>query len=199
MKISLCFVVVVKLISSPPQNRRGALIRKGDIMRGSYKGSRKWAGEGHIQFLWKSSKTNQRSSLNYGGRLHQKKVDKVLQNTVQGPQSFEITSKTMTTMNTVVSMVWIVPQGALMPMLALKWCRQWGWGHPMQVRVINIAVHRPFLFSSGLDSLLLVQGYSRYPSSVSQKNRYCHLAIASILSAHRNICLSVKGFQSVLL
>ena len=48
MKISLCFVVVVKLISSPPQNRRGALIRKGDIMRGSYKGSRKLVGEGHI-------------------------------------------------------------------------------------------------------------------------------------------------------
>ena len=42
MKISLCFVVVVKLISSKPQNGRRTLIRKGDITRGSYKGTRKW-------------------------------------------------------------------------------------------------------------------------------------------------------------
>ena len=39
MKISLCFVVVVKLISSQPQNGRRTLIRKGDIMRSLYKGA----------------------------------------------------------------------------------------------------------------------------------------------------------------
>ena len=38
--ISLRFVVVVKLISSQPQNGR-TLIRKGDIMRSSYKATRK--------------------------------------------------------------------------------------------------------------------------------------------------------------
>ena len=70
-----------------------------------------------------------------------------------------------------------------------------GGGTQCKWESYNSAVHRPFLFSSGLDSLLLVQGYSRYPSSVSQKNRYCHLANASILSAHGNICLFYQRFS----